>query len=154
MLWSDVLLVLGVSAAPVSELRGGIPLALALGFSPSTAFLLALAGNLLPLPILLFLLPRILRGVEKLPGWLGQMGKAYFRWQSRRHELLVRWGPPGLLAFVAVPLPGTGLWTGALIAALLGIPGRRAWPFLFLGVILAGGLVLLTSLGVLHLIGN
>ncbi len=151
--WREALLVLGVSAAPVSELRAGIPLALALGFAPEVAFFLALAGNLLPLPPLLFLLPRILRGVEKLPGWPGRAGRAYLAWQARRKGLLARWGPPALVLFVAIPLPGTGLWTGAVLASLLGISGRRAGPFLVLGVLLAGALVLGASLGLFHLFG-
>ncbi|MBC7221795.1 small multi-drug export protein [Candidatus Bipolaricaulota bacterium] len=153
MPWREVLLVLGVSAAPISELRGGIPLALALGFAPEIAFFLALVGNLLPLPLLLFLFPKILRAVEKLPGWLGRAGRAYLAWQDRRKGAFARWGPPALVLFVAIPSPGTGLWTGAVLASLLGIPGRRAGPFLILGVLLAGILVLGASLGLFRLFG-
>lgn len=153
MPWREVLLVLAVSAAPVSELRGGIPLALTLGFSPAAAFFLALGGNLLPLVPLLYFLPKILRRVEELPGWLGRVGKHYLAWQARRGERIARWGPPALALFVLIPLPGTGLWTGAVLAALLGIPSRRAGPFLLLGVGLAGVLVLAASLGFLRVLG-
>jgi len=153
MPWREVLLVLGVSAAPISELRGGIPLALALGFPPGVAFALALMGNLLPLPVLLFLLPRILDKVEKLPGRLGKVGRAYLAWQARKHGAVTKWGPIALAAFVAVPFPGTGIWTGAVVAGLLGIPGRRAGPMLFLGAVIAGGLVLGASLGAFRLFG-
>lgn len=149
-----VALVLAVSAAPVSELRGGIPLALSLGFSPEAAFLLALLGNLVPMPAVLVLVPRAVRWAARWPGPWGRMGRAYLDWQARRHRLIVRWGPPALALLVAIPLPGTGLWTGALAAALLGIPGRRAVLPLTAGVILAGILVLLASLGVLRLFGR
>ena len=149
--WRDVLLVLGVSAAPVSELRGGIPLALSLGFSPKAAFFLALLGNLLPVPFLVFFLPKLIKVVERLPGRLGRMGRAYLAWQARRHRHLYAWGGLAVFAIVAVPLPGTGAWTGALIAALLGIPARRATLALALGVAVAGVLVLLASLGLFHL---
>jgi len=149
--WRDILLVLGVSAAPLSELRGGIPLALSLGFSPKASFFLALLGNLLPLPFLLCFLPKLIKVVERLPGKLGRMGRAYLAWQTRRHRHLYAWEGFALFAFVAVPLPGTGAWTGALIAALLGIPARRAAFALALGVVAAGVLVLLASLGLFHL---
>lgn len=151
MVWRDILLVLGVSAAPLSELRGGIPLALSLGFSPKAAFFLALLANLLPLPFLVFFVPKLIKVVERLPGRLGRMGRAYLAWQTRRHRHLYAWGGFALFAFVAVPLPGTGVWTGALIGALLGIPARRAAPALALGVVAAGLLVLLASLGLFHL---
>ena len=145
---------LAVSAAPLSELRGGIPLALSLGFSPETAFFLALLGNFLPMPALLLWGPKLVRAWARLPGVLGQAGRAYLGWQARRNRHLLRWGFPALTALVALPLPGTGLWTGAVVAVLLGIPGRRAVLSLSLGVLLAGILVLLASLGVLRLFGR
>lgn len=149
--WRDILLVLGVSAAPLSELRGGIPLALSLGFSPQTAFGLALLGNLLPLPFLLWSLPKLIRIVERLPGKLGELGRAYFQWQLNRHRRLRSFEDFALFAFVAIPLPGTGVWTGALISALLGAPPCRAALALGLGALAAGLLVLLASLGFFHL---
>lgn len=142
---------LAVSAAPISELRGGIPLALALGLPPETGFFLALLGNLFPLPFLLWALPRVLPGFEKLPGVLGRAVRAYFSWRRRRARGFARYGPWFLFLFVAVPLPGTGLWTGALLATLLGVPARRAAGPLVAGVCVAGVLVLLGSLGLLRL---
>lgn len=149
--WRDILLVLGVSAAPLSELRGGIPLALSLGFSPQAAFGLALLGNLFPLPFLLLFLPKLIRIVERLPGKLGELGRAYFKWQLNRHRRLRSLESFALFAFVALPLPGTGVWTGALISTLLGAPPRRAALALGLGALAAGLLVLLASLGFFHL---
>ncbi len=154
MEWQAIFAVVGVSAAPVSELRGGIPLALALGFTPEASFLLALLGNFLPLPLLLWGLPRGLPWLRRVPGALGRAIQAYLSWRRRRAAGLERYGPWFLLFFVAVPLPGTGLWTGALLAALLGLPPRRAAGPLVAGVVLAGLLVLLGSLGVLHLFGG
>lgn len=154
MRWSEALLVLGVSAAPLSELRGGLPLALRLGFSPETSLLLALLGNLLPLPLLLWGWPRALPWLERLPGALGRGCRAYLAWRRRRAQALHRYGPWFLLAFVAVPLPGTGVWTGSLLAALLGLPARRVALPLALGALLAGGLVLGTSLGLFRLFGG
>ncbi|MFN3346311.1 MAG: COG2426 family protein [Candidatus Bipolaricaulaceae bacterium] len=154
MSWQEVLAVLAVSAAPISELRGGIPLALTLGFAPEVAVLLALLGNLFPLPFLLWGLPRALPWLESLPGGLGRAVRTYFSWRRRRAAGLARYGPWFLFFFVAVPFPGTGLWTGAILAALLGIPARKAAGPLAAGVGVAGLLVLLGSLGVLRLFGG
>lgn len=153
MSWQKILWVLVVSAAPVSELRGGIPLALGLGFSAEAAFFLALLGNLLPAPFLLFSLPKIVQKGEKLPGRLGRAWKAFLAWQIRRHQILGKWGVLGLAALVAVPLPGTGLWTGAILAALFGIPPGKAALALVVGAALAGAIVLGASLGVLRFLG-
>lgn len=149
----NVLLVLAVSSAPLSELRGGIPLALALGFTPEAAFFLAVLGNLLPLPLLLFLFPRLVWALQKMPGPLGRAGRWYFSWQKRRDRVFLRFGPWALFFFVALPLPGTGVWTGGVLSALFGIPPRRAGLPLAAGVVAAGVLVVLASLGVFRLFG-
>lgn len=145
--------VLLLSLLPIAELRGGLPLALALGFSPPAAYALAVVGNLLPVPFLLLGLDRVLRLLQALPGPLGRVVRRYLGWQEGRGRARVdRWGPWALLLFVAVPLPVTGAWTGSLIAVLLRIPIHRALPPIALGVLLAGVLVLLASLGVIALL--
>ncbi len=142
-----------LSALPISELRGGIPLALALGFSPQAAYALAVAGNLLPVPFILLGLDRGVRLVRALPGPLGQAARRYLAWQEARHRAWFRrWGPWALLLFVAIPLPMTGAWTGCLAAFLLGIPMRRSFPRIALGVLVAGGVVLAASLGLIALL--
>lgn len=148
--WGGVGQVLLVSALPIAELRGGLPLALALGFSPAAAYALAVGGNLLPVPFLLLGLDRIMRLVRVLPGPLGRAGRWYLAWQQERHHARFRrWGPWALVLFVAIPLPMTGAWTGCLAAFLLGIPLRRSLPRIALGVLLAGGIVLAASLGLI-----
>lgn len=145
--------VLLLSALPISELRGGLPLALSLGFSPPAAYALAVAGNLLPVPFLLLGLDRILRLVLAFPGPVGRAARRYVLWQERRLQArFQRWGLWALLPFVAIPFPLTGAWTGCLAAFLLGIPVRRSLPLIVFGVLLAGGIVLLASLGVIALL--
>lgn len=145
--------VLLLSAAPIAELRGGIPLALALGLPPAPAYLLAVAGNFLPVPLLLIVLPRLLPLLGRLPGRAGRLVGRYLTWQRARSEGRVhRWGAWALFLLVAVPLPATGAWTGSLVAALLGVPARRAFPPIAAGVLAAGILVLLASLGVIALL--
>ena len=151
--WLSLLKVVGLSAAPISELRGGLPLGLSLGLSPAAAYFLSVAGNLLPVPLLLWGLRRTLPLARKLPGRPGAWAARYLAWQERRHrERFARLGEAALVLVVAVPLPATGAWTGCLLAALLGIPPRRALPYIALGVLIAGGIVLAASLGLFSLL--
>lgn len=149
----SALKVVGLSAAPVAELRGGLPLALSLGMHPAAAYLLSVAGNLLPVPFLLLGLGRLVPFLPRLPGRLGGWAARYLAWQRKRHaRKFARLGDVALILVVAVPLPATGAWTGALLATLLGIPPRRSFPLITLGVLLAGGIVLAASLGLFSLL--
>lgn len=142
-----------LSAAPISELRGGLPLALALGLAAAPAYLLAVAGNLLPVPFLLLALPRLLPLVGRAPGRVGILARRYLAWLEARHRgRAVRWGPWALFLLVVVPLPATGAWTGSLVATLVGVPPRKAFAPIAAGVLGAGILVLLASLGVIALL--
>jgi len=148
----NALLTIGVSAAPVIELRGGIPLAIKLGFSPAWAFGLALLGNLLVGPLLLW-------GFE----WMEQnlmrwsCTRSILEWvfarSRRKGKWIQRLGPIGLVLLVAIPLPGTGAWTGAIASRLLGIPNKKVLLWIAVGVVIAGILVLFASLGAIRLFG-
>ncbi len=148
----QVLAVIFIAALPVSELRGAVPVAISLyHFDPLTAYLLAVLGNLLPVPFLLRLLEpvtdllRRVRALERFIAWL-------FARTRRKHSALVRrWGAFALVLFVAIPLPATGAWTGALVAHVFGIPFRYAFPLIVVGVGIAGVIVTLATLGVLQL---
>jgi uncharacterized membrane protein len=137
----DHLWVFLISAAPISELRGGIPTGL-FGYDLSwySVFLVSFLGNLLPVPfILLFLAPlsRLLSRIEifdRILKWL-------FERTRQRGRNIERYEGLGLTLFVAVPLPVTGAWTGALIAFLLGMEFKRAFVSIALGVLIAGAIV-------------
>lgn len=136
--------VLFVAALPILELRGAIPLGFAMGLPPLQSFLLAVTGNLLPVPILLLMLDPIVAFSRRVPV-LGRIVSVFRnRAAARRHEV-DRLGWWGLVLFVAVPLPSTGAWTGAAIAALLGYPFRTGFSAIVIGVILAGMLVTILS---------
>ena len=148
----NALLIIGVSAAPVIELRGGIPLAISLKFPSAWALGLALLGNLAVVPILLWgfqwmenLLMRW-TFTQRLLEWIFARSRRKGRWIERLGSL-------GLVLLVAIPLPGTGAWTGAIAARLLGISNKRALLWISVGVVVAGILVLLASLGAIHLFG-
>ena len=122
---NEIILILFTSALPYLELRGAIPMALYLGAQPWEAFFLGVAGNLLPIvPIMLVL--------SFLSRWSHKYNLFYhlLQWIQRRtakqQEKINRYGFFGLTIFVAIPLPMTGVWTGAAIAHLLGIRTGRA----------------------------
>lgn len=131
-----------VSMVPVVELRGGIPVGVGLGLALWQAYLAAVIGNMIPLPFIVVYIRRIFQWMRKrmprfnhVVDWLEQ--KAHLKGEKvAKYEVL------GLTIFVAIPLPGTGGWTGALAAAFLDMPLRRALPSIFLGVLIAGFLVL------------
>lgn len=130
-----------VSMVPILELRGGIPFGVALGLSHWEAWLAAVVGNMLPLPFIVVYIRRIFQwlrlrfgGLDRLIDWLER--KAHLKGRK-----VTKYKYLGLLIFVAIPLPGTGGWTGALVAAFLDMPLRRAIPALFFGVLIAGFLV-------------
>jgi len=137
--------VIVLGALPVSELRGAIPLALSMGFSPLKAYLLAFTGNLIPVVPLLFLLQPIsdrLRHIkifERFFNWL-------FERTRRKASLIEKFEALGLILFVAIPLPITGAWTGCVAATLFKIRFRYAFLSIVVGVILAGLIVLGLSL--------
>lgn len=140
--------VLLLACIPVVELRGAIPLGIAMGMGAWKVFALAVLGNSLPIvPLMLFLEP-----LAKFLSARSSQGQRFFQWlfaRTRRHSAQVdKYGAVGLMLFVGIPLPGTGAWTGAILAFLLGIRFRYAFWALLLGVIEAGILVTLASLGV------
>ena len=142
-----LLYVFGISILPVIELRGAIPAGAAMGLPFWAVFLCAILGNLLPVPFILIFIEKILLFMKehnifpKLVHWLeekAQKGAA----RVENYALL------GLSLLVAVPLPGTGAWTGALVAALFHMEKRRAMLSITLGVLFAGVIMTLASYGV------
>ncbi|RLI80025.1 ligand-binding protein SH3 [Archaeoglobales archaeon] len=135
---------------PVSELRGGIPLALYLGFTPVESYMLAFFGNLLPIPLLLVFLDKFVAIACKISIVDGFYNRIVSR-VERRKKIIEKYGYFGLTLFVAIPLPVTGAWTGALLAFLLRMNKVKSILFISLGVAIAGIIVILASLGVIKL---
>lgn len=144
----NVLLTLLISMLPVVELRGGLPAGAAMGLPIPLAFFAALVGNMIPVPfVILFSRPAfqwIRMHIPVLGSFVTRLeSHAYAK--SSRVKKYETWG---LLIFVALPLPGTGAWTGALIASVLNMRIKRAVPVIFLGVILAGMIMTILTYGV------
>jgi len=129
--------VLTVAAVPVVELRGAIPLGVHLGLRPLEAMGLALLGNLAPIPVLYYILLPAFRYLRRTRLFRRAVG-GYLAHSEKRAAAVKKYGLWGLALFVAVPLPGTGAWTGCLIALLLGYSLRSALAALALGTLGAG----------------
>lgn len=140
-----------IAMLPIFELRGAIPVGYALGMTnPVQIYLLAVAGNFVPvLPILLLLGPaeRTLRRFRRMNDFFDWL----FRRTVSRSELIRRYESLGLILFVAIPAPMTGAWTGAVAAYLFKLPLRMAIPCIILGILIAGVVVTLASQGVISL---
>ena len=149
----NILVTLIVSMLPIVELRGAIPVGASLGLPVWQAAVIAMVGNMLPVPF-------IIAFVRTLMDWLRQRSdraRRFVAWLERKGsgkkaERVRKAQFFGLLLFVSMPMPGTGAWTGALIAALLNMRMKRALPPILLGVLVAGLIVSLATAGVIRLL--
>ena len=141
-----------ISMVPAIELRGGLPYGIGFGLDYPLALTAAILGNMLPVPFIIAYISRIfiwLRGKhKKLDDFVTKMERrAHLKGQK-----VEKYGPLMLLIFVGIPLPGTGAWTGALIAALLNMRMKQALPCIFLGVLMAAAIITALTFGVIHII--
>ncbi len=141
-----------ISMLPVFELRGAIPVGVYLGLPVWKAAAISLVGNMLPTPFIIAFVRVVFNWIRAHVRWLaGFVDRMEAKAEKNREKIMrgVFWG---LLVFVAIPLPGTGAWTGAAIAALLDIRMSRALPAILVGVLIAGILVSLATAGVIQLV--
>ena len=130
-----------VSMVPVLELRFGIPWGVAMGLPHWAAFLAAVVGNMIPIPFIIVYIRRIFKWMRR---HMPRLDRLVDRLEARAHlkgRTVSKYKYLGLMIFVAIPLPGTGAWTGALIAAFLDMRLRSALPSIFGGVLIAGFLI-------------
>ena len=139
-----------ISMVPVVELRLGLPYGIALGLEYPLALIAAVVGNLVPVPFIVIYIRRIFAWLRmhwaKLDGFITRL-------ENRAHlksEKVQKYGFWGLWLLVAIPLPGTGAWTGALVAALLNMRLKNAMPAIALGVCTAPAIMTAITFGVIH----
>jgi uncharacterized membrane protein len=147
------IITLVLAALPVSELRGAIPYAIvASGMSWQEAYIIAVIGNFIPVIPLLFLLESVSNYLMRY-----RFFNRFFTWlferTRRKGRLVERFEAVGLVLFVAVPLPVTGAWTGCVAAFIFKVPLKYAIPAVLLGIMIAGTVVTLASLGVIQIWG-
>lgn len=148
----ETLLTMLISMLPVVELRGGLPAGVAMGLPIPVAFAASLVGNMIPVPFIILFVRPLFRWVRihipKLEGFISHLEA---RAEAKSADVL-RYQTWGLLIFVAIPLPGTGAWTGSLIAAMLEMRVREAFPPIALGVVTAGIIVAVVTYGAASLL--
>ena len=142
-----------VSMVPVLELRGAIPVGMALDLKPIETLVIALVGNMLPVPFIVLFLRKIFAFLKRKSRWLRRIVEKLEKKAESKQDLIHRWQVFGLFLLVAIPLPGTGAWTGSMVAALMDIRLKHALPAIAAGVLAAGLIVLSISVGVAGLIG-
>ena len=150
----DWLVTVIISMTPFVELRLSLPVAIGIyGMPWPLAFTIAVIGNVIPIPFILLFLGKVERYLRSRYNWWDRkLTRLFDRTRSRASETITRYEVLGLWIFVAIPLPVTGAWTGALIAYLFDLDLRRAFCAITAGVLTAGLLVLSFTMGVLWVI--
>ena len=146
---SSELLVFLISMLPILELRGGMIAARILGLPVLKAFLFCFVGNMLPVPFILLFIRRIFRWLKRFSFVNSAIEKVEAR-SVRKAAAVQKYRLWGLLLLVAIPLPGTGAWTGALVADLLDIRIKHALPVIAVGVLIAGAVMSAVTYGLFH----
>lgn len=140
-----------ISMVPVVELRGAIPVGISQGINPFAAAVICLIGNMVPVPFLILFVRNVLNWLRKKNSRLNRRITRLEEKTKIKAEKVRKYERFGLCFFVAVPLPGTGAWTGALIAAMLDMSLKNALPSIFLGVLIAAGIVTGITVGVISI---
>ena len=142
------LIVFIISLMPILELRGGLIAATLLGVNPITSYIISIIGNVLPVPFILWFINRILNWMRdskhfrKVAMWLDK------KVNKHRHQI-EKFGFWGLVLFVGIPLPGTGAWTGCLIAAVLEMNRKKAFFATLIGIFMASVIMMILSFGII-----
>ena len=141
--FSDEGVVFLLSILPISEIRGGMLYAGLTDMNMIGAFAISFIGNMLPIPVILLFIRKVLSWMRTKKG-LGKIVDWVMRKAVKGSKKLGKYTYLGLFLFVAIPLPGTGAWTGALVADFLDLPVRKTLPIITAGVLTAG--VIITTL--------
>lgn len=141
---------MGVAMTPILELRGAIPFGLALGLPPGLVYVVSVLGNMIPVPAIMLFIRALFRWLYRWPWWQARLDRLVKR-THLKGRMVRKYRIPGLILLVAIPLPGTGAWTGALVATLFGIRMQIALPAILAGVLISGGVMTAVSLGLLSL---
>lgn len=142
------LTVLIMAMLPVIELRGAIPAGIALGLSPLHSTILGFVGSMIPVPFILFGIRPVFSYLRKTKLFKGLVDSLTNRSLNNHGHKVQKYGSLGLIILVAIPLPGTGVWSGSLIAALLDVRFKWAFPAILIGNLIAAVLIMLLSSGV------
>ena len=141
------LLTILTAMMPVAELRAAIPVGVGFGLSLPESFVLSLIGNILPIPFVILFTRSIFAWLRTKSKWLNAFVSKMEARAEKNKEVVLKYQFWGLVLLVAIPLPGTGAWTGGMVAAMLDMQLKRAMPAIILGVLIAGIIVLTITYG-------
>lgn len=142
------LIIFLISILPILELRGGLIAAALLGVPPLAAYIICMIGNLIPIPLILWFLDYVFDFMKK-HNILKKFVLFCERKGNEKKDSIEKYGFWSLVLFVGVPLPGTGAWTGCLIATMLRMNKKKAFLATLLGVVMASIIMMLVSYGLL-----
>ena len=134
------------------ELRGGLPYGIALKLNYPLALATAILGNMLPVPFIILYIRHIFHWLKKRSPWWQEKITALEKKAHLKGRLVHKYSAIGLCILVAIPFPGTGAWTGALVAAILDMRLRDAVPTIFLGVCIAAAIMTAVTYGVFRVL--
>lgn len=137
-----------ISLMPILELRGGLLASSLLGVPYLRALILCIVGNLLPIPLILLFIEKIVLACEHFGPTQGIARKLREK-VEKNHASIQKYDFWGLVLFVGIPLPGTGAWTGSIVASLLHMPRKKSFLAIIIGVLLASVIMSIVSYGVL-----
>lgn len=146
----EELVVFIISILPVLELRGGMIAARLMEMDFLKAFLICYVANMLPIPFIILFIRKIFEFLRRFKFFANIIERLEKKTDKNKDKVL-RYEAWGLLLFVAIPLPGTGGWTGALMAALLDIRMKKSLPIIAIGVLIAGFIMSGLTYGIFHL---
>ena len=150
--WGNIVMTFVISMVPVIELRGAIPLGVLNGLDVGTAMVVSMIGNLVPVPFIIIFIRKIFKWMQTKSETLAKIVHKMEEKADRKKDQVLKYEFWGLLLLVAIPLPGTGAWTGALVAAMLDMKLTRAFPAIAVGVLTAGIIVTIDTYGVASVI--
>ena len=142
------ILVFIISLFPILELRGGLIAASLLGLNPVVSYVICIIGNLLPVPFILLLINKILNWMRNSKHFKGIA--SWLDGKVEKHKgQIEKFGYFGIVLFVGIPLPGTGAWTGTLIASVLEMDKKKTFLAVIVGLIMASIIMMILSFGII-----
>ena len=140
-----------ISMVPVIELRGGLPYGITLGLDYPLALTAAVIGNMVPVPFIIVYIRHIFTWLRKRSKWWDEKITRLEKKAHLKGRVVRKYSTIGLCILMASPLPGTGAWTGALVAAVLDMRLKKAIPAIFLGVCIAAAIMTMVTFGLIHI---
>lgn len=137
-----------ISLMPILELRGGLIAASLLKVNPISAYIISIIGNVLPVPLILLFFNKLLE-LFKNKKILTKLITYIDKKVDKNKKSIEKYGYLGLVLFVGIPLPGTGAWTGCLIASVLEMNKTKSFIAIFLGILMASIIMMIVSFGIL-----